>query len=150
MPHYAAFIMRHFICVFTVYQSAPSPIECQSNPEYFGVDKVESRDGNHLKQKQEDDENVRSTLPLVTFNVINIFLGFVCRLLLRLQYHEFFIETYWHAFEKGIMIYSISMLLYYIYLCCMPLVCLILAELRSVRLRKFNVNPASFSNRNGN
>ena len=107
-----------------------SPIECQSNPEYFRGDKVESADGIELKQKQHDNENTRSALPWVIFNVINIFLGFVCRLLLRLQYHEFFIDTYWHAFKKGIMIYDLSMLLYYIYLCCMPLVCLILAELR--------------------
>ena len=114
------------------------PGECQFNPEYFAPDIADTPEetGSNKNPINHLDSDKKFIFPWVIFNITNNFLGFFCRLLYQLQNQEFFSEGAFDSIKEQISFSNISSLLYYIYVSFMPLLCLMLAEVRCGLLGK--------------
>ena len=114
---------------------APKPGGCQFNPEYFGVADVNPKETKSFADNagESDTQNKKSFLPWVIFNFLNIFLGFAVRLPHNLASQEFFIEPVLRSnnnFEAEMIMWRVFILIDSIYFSFMPLLCLMLAEMR--------------------
>ena len=76
---------------------------------------------------QSKNESKNCVLLWVIFNIVNVFFGACLRVLMHLMQFESFrpIDTW-----ESMFLFFLALLLSYIYLCVMPLVCLLLPELR--------------------
>ena len=114
----------------------PLPVTSQSNPEYFGVDPVKPDKGVQditQQDKMTGERRASILLPWVIFNILNIFLGFGLRIPGHLIAQEFFrAGTFYKTdnFDEEINFWYASVLCRVIYFSFVPLMCLLLPEIR--------------------
>ena len=113
----------------------PLPVTSQSNPEYFGFDPTKPDEfvPNQTLQRITDQNRGPNLLPWVLFNLMNVIIGFGLRLLGHLLLHKFFTEAVFDKtgdFAKEMKVWYVSGLCQMIYFCFVPILCMILPEIR--------------------
>ena len=84
-------------------------------------------DPEKVEPSQSNNDSRTCVLLWVIFNIANVFFGACLRVLMHLMQHESFRPI---DFWESMFLFFLALLLSYIYLCVMPLVCLLLPELR--------------------
>lgn len=112
---------------------APEDGGCQLSSELSKSDQANPKGyGSRVENPSQSNElNKQSMLPWVIFNVLNIFLGFVCRLPMHLYIQKFIFETFMLMHSKVIMIWLIVSITNGAYVSFMPLLCLMLKEVKA-------------------